>query len=68
MKRPALYSVALHEQDVTQTKVNHNLKGAEARNFILANLTHPHIQVVRTQTTYIGPAKDFDWTTLTSDQ
>lgn len=61
-ERPALYSVALHfhpgELKVVEAK--HNLTAQQARAFIEQHRLREHIQVVKTQRVYIGPAYSFD--------
>lgn len=60
--RPALYSVAVHfvPGELKVAEAFHNLTAEQAREIIARNKLREEIQVVKSQTTFIGPAYVID--------
>ena len=60
--RPALYSVAFHfvPGELKVAEAFHNLTAEQAREIISRNKLREEIQVVKSQTVFIGPAYIID--------
>lgn len=60
--REPLFSVALHffPGELKVEEARHNMSIEEARQYITQHGDRAHVQVVRSQTIYIGPASNID--------
>lgn len=66
-ERPSLYSVAFHfvPGELKVAEAFHNLTAEQAREMISRNKLREEIQVVRSQTVFLGPGYTIDLDIIT---